>query len=226
MTRRASFAPPASFDPKTLSCTAIVASAAPVRRSGPAPDSSPESWTEILSIDAGSIDMDRLTGAPVLLAHDPTRHVGVVTAARIERGQLVADLKFSPRADVAAIIDDIGAGILRQCSAGYRVERWRKTPAGWLAERWQPLEVSLLPIAVATRNDKRSGPRFSVNFDAHSLRRMPASGARYLRRNARSVRRTRDLRTRMHGGRNNPCQQPVSPFVSLISITECEKNGR
>jgi hypothetical protein len=30
----------------------------------------------------------------------------------------------------------------------------------------------------------------------------------------------------MHGGRNNPCQQPVSPFISLISMTEGEKNGR
>jgi hypothetical protein len=30
----------------------------------------------------------------------------------------------------------------------------------------------------------------------------------------------------MHGGRNSPCQRPVSAFVSPIGIAEREKNGR
>jgi phage head maturation protease/phage major head subunit gpT-like protein len=112
-------------------------------------------FTEQLSMDAGAVDLSRLAaGAPVLNSHDAyslSSVLGVVERAWLENGEGRAVLRFSDRADVQPILSDIRAGILRNISVGYDVQKWEegKDKAGKRtkrAVRWQPAEISLVPV--------------------------------------------------------------------------------
>jgi hypothetical protein len=77
--------------------------------------------------------------------------LGVVERAWLTNGEGRALLRFSERADVQPILADIRAGILRNISVGYDVMKWEesKDKAGKRikrAVRWQPAEISLVPI--------------------------------------------------------------------------------
>lgn len=151
MTRRGSFAPPASLDREARTFTATIASSTPVRRPPPSPNGDNVPWDEILAITPQACDLSRLGGAPLLLGHDQTRHIGTITAARIEGGQLVADFRLSRRPEIDPILQDIADGVLVQTSAGYTVQSWRRQPSTtgvptFVAERWRPLEASALPL--------------------------------------------------------------------------------
>jgi hypothetical protein len=129
MTRRTSFAPPASLDTEARSFSATVATSAPVRRPPPTPDGSPEPWDEVLSLDPRHVDLSRLVGGPLLLGHDQARHLGVITGARIENGVLIADLKLSRRAEADQTLQDIADRVIQQVSAGFTVQSWRRQPS-------------------------------------------------------------------------------------------------
>ena len=115
-----------------------------------------ERFTEALSMDPKSVRLGRLNGgAPVLDAHGAysTRSVlGVVESARIEGGKGVATVRFSSRADVEPIWQDVRSGILRSISVGYAVHKWdvKRSAEGKLEKRtavdWEPYEVSIVPI--------------------------------------------------------------------------------
>lgn len=141
---------PTSWDAESRTCEAVIASETPVRRSGPAPDGSAGAWDEVLVISPSSVDLSRAEGAPVLRDHSATgdSHIGALSDVRIVRRELVATMRLSGRDDVAPILDDIAAGIVRSVSVGYRVQTWEA--AGnrtWRATKWTPMEVSIVPIA-------------------------------------------------------------------------------
>lgn len=115
-------------------------------------------FDEVLSMDARHVRLDRLNqGAPTLDSHSRyggvSAVIGVVESARLEGGKGIAKLRFSERADVAGIWQDIRDGILRNVSVGYSVSKWeRKMPSkeGEVEVRtavdWTPYEVSIVPI--------------------------------------------------------------------------------
>lgn len=114
-----------------------------------------ESWTESLEISADAVDLGRLNaGAPVLNTHSAyslSDQIGVVERAWLENGQGMATLRLSEREDVAPIAADIAAGIIRNISVGYSVQEWRESrepgqPVRRTAVRWQPMEISFVPI--------------------------------------------------------------------------------
>lgn len=115
-----------------------------------------ERYTEALSMDPKHIRLGRLnTGAPVLDSHSAWRVgsvLGVVESARIEDGKGVAKIRFSERAEVEPVWQDVRSGILRSISVGYSVHKWEvtKAAAGKVEKRtavdWEPHELSIVPI--------------------------------------------------------------------------------
>jgi phage head maturation protease len=141
---------PATYDEDARTVEVVWSTGADVRRR----DWDGE-YIERLSMDAGAVDMSRLSnGAPVLNSHDAwslSSVLGVVERAWIEGGEGRAVLRFSDRAEVQPILRDIRDGILRNISVGYDVMKWEegKDKDGKRfkrAVRWQPAEISLVPI--------------------------------------------------------------------------------
>ena len=113
-------------------------------------------WIERLLVTPEAIDLSRLNAsAPVLNTHstwDLADQIGVVLSASIEGGQGRATIKLSDREEIAGIVRDIGAGIIRNISVGYRVDQWEVKEAtatsGEIrtAKRWTPMELSFVPV--------------------------------------------------------------------------------
>lgn len=115
-----------------------------------------EDFYEELDISESSIRMDRLNnGAPFLNSHsnwDVSNVLGAVQRAWVENAQLMVEVRFSQREEVAPILADIADGILRHVSVGYMVHEYQITEKqGELdvmrAMDWEPMEVSIVPIA-------------------------------------------------------------------------------
>lgn len=109
------------------------------------------------SMEPGAVRMGRLASgsAPLLNSHrDYTVDdvIGVITQAWIENGQGKAIVRFSRRADVDPIWQDVQDGILRNASMGVAIHAVQDvTPQGSatrqvLVTDWEPEEVSLVPI--------------------------------------------------------------------------------
>ena len=120
-------------------------------------------YNEELSLEPGHVDLTRLNaGAPLLNAHasrDLADIVGVVERAWIAKGEGRAKVRFSPRADVAPIIADVEAGIIRNVSVGYSVRKYEITEGDtptYRAVDWQPMELSLVPIPADAAAQVRS----------------------------------------------------------------------
>lgn len=114
-----------------------------------------EPFMEELSLDPKHVRMDRLNnGAPLLNMHSRYRLndvIGVVESASIDGKEGRATVRFSEREDVAPIFADVAAGIIRNVSVGYRVNKIEKSrdEKGVLIVRvvdWEPQELSLVPI--------------------------------------------------------------------------------
>ena len=102
LTRAASLAP-RSFDPKARTAEAVISSGATVLRRGMHPDGR-GFGPYFERLDLAGVDLSRMDGAPVLVDHrapNSAARIGVVEAVRVERGALVAKLRFSERAEVA-----------------------------------------------------------------------------------------------------------------------------
>jgi phage head maturation protease len=138
---------PSTFDDKALTVEATIATAAPVtRRDAVGP------FMEILDINGA--DLAALRGVSVLDSHRQdglARVLGVVEASRIEGTEIIAKIKFSSRPDVAPVVDDVRAGVIKFLSVGYSVEKWTdgRDASGnrtRTAIRWTPREVSFVAV--------------------------------------------------------------------------------
>ena len=118
------------------------------------------SWSgrinESLSMDPSAVDLTRLNaGAPLLDAHksyDLRSQIGVVEKAWIKDGKGYATVRFSSRPEVEAIFRDIQDGIIRNISVGYKVLKYKELKRSdddtknFLAVRWEPMEISFVPV--------------------------------------------------------------------------------
>lgn len=109
------------------------------------------------SLDLAGADLSRLNaGAPVLnshASHDLTNVIGVVERAWVDGSEGRAEIRLSPRPEVAGIRADIAAGILRNVSIGYAIHEIERTSATRKGDpdqvrvtRFEPLEISLVPV--------------------------------------------------------------------------------
>lgn len=152
-TREASLVP-ATYNAETSTIDLVWSTGAPVRR---------YSWVrgewydEVLVLAGKAVDLSRLNaGASFLNSHDAydlNSVLGSVVpgSARIEKGQGVATVLLSQRPDLAPIIGDIKAGIIRNISVGYNVRRYLidekegEIPV-YRAVDWLPMEISAVAI--------------------------------------------------------------------------------
>lgn len=124
-------------------------------------------FVEVLSLDPAHVRLDMLRGASVLDAHkqyELADVLGVVIDAGIQSGAGWADVKFSARADVEPVWQDVQDGIIRHVSVGYTVEKWEETndPATGArvkkAIEWTPREISFVPLPADPGATVRSNP--------------------------------------------------------------------
>jgi hypothetical protein len=138
-------------------------------------------WEE-LSLEADAVDLSRLqAGAPLLNTHDQWRLssvIGVVESASIDSRaeQGLAEVRFSQRDDVEPLFRDVRDGIIRNVSVGYQVLEWDRIPPSdteprWIyrAVRWQPTEISLVPVGA----DAGAGVRSAEQARAQGVRLVP-----------------------------------------------------
>jgi hypothetical protein len=129
-------------------------------------------FLEELSMELGHIRMDRLnSGAPLLNTHDEWdvgSVLGVVEKAWLATSEGRAIVRFSKRAEVGPVWQDVQDGIIRNVSVGYRVYRFQDVTKPTdamkrlLAVDWEPMEISLVPIGAdnggKVRQDKQRSP--------------------------------------------------------------------
>lgn len=156
---------PRSFNASDSTVEVIAASATPVARRD-----AKGAFLEIL--DASGADLDALRGASVLDGHQQSgvaSILGVVEDAWVEGDIVAARLRLSARPEVAAIVEDIRAGIIASVSVGYAVTEWRDgTDANGqrtrTATKWTPREISFVPVGADVRARTRSlDDRAAVN---------------------------------------------------------------
>lgn len=111
-------------------------------------------YMEELSLQPGAVRLDRLNkGGPLLDSHESyslRSQIGVVQRAWLNGSEGRALVKFSKRAEVEPIFQDVVDGIYRNVSVGYKVHRKERDETGTTpverAVDWEPYEVSLVPI--------------------------------------------------------------------------------
>lgn len=152
---RAATTVPASYNEADGSFEIVWTTGAAVRRY----DWSQGEFDETLSTDPGAVRLDRLNaGAPVLRAHDRFTLEGVIGSvvpgsARMANGQGVARIRLADTPDAADVVAKVLAGHVRNVSVGYTVHQYEQIstadgePKQMRAIDWEPLEVSLVPIA-------------------------------------------------------------------------------
>lgn len=134
-------------------------------------------YNEVLSIDTAAMRMERINaGAPVLNNHRSwggvDSQLGKVERAWVDNGVAKAILRFSKRADVQPIIQDIRDGIISSVSVGYRVYKYEEqaapepkaSPNGsradttptYIARDWEPYEISMVSIPADTKSGVRA----------------------------------------------------------------------
>jgi hypothetical protein len=115
-------------------------------------------YIEKLSMKPEHIRLDRLNaGAPLLNTHQSYRledQIGVVEegSAKVSGGKATARVRFSGRADVAPILQDVKDKVIRNVSVGYRVHKFEEVTGkdGAASTRtavdWEPFEISMVPM--------------------------------------------------------------------------------
>lgn len=127
-----------------------------------------EEIEEELATGPRNVRLDRLNaGAPVLDTHargNLAAQIGIVVpgSARMHGGRGFATLRLSDRPELASIVNDIAAGIIRNLSVGYRVhvyeiERRPGQPALYRATDWEPTEISFVPVPFDAGAQVRTG---------------------------------------------------------------------
>ena len=122
--------------------------------------------TEILSHDESAADLSRFNdSAPVLWSHDPTQQIGVINRAWIENRKGYAQISFGNSAKAQEVKADVEAGIIRNVSIGYSIEKMEEDEEGrMIATRWRALELSFVSVAAdASVGVGRSHQSYSSN---------------------------------------------------------------
>ena len=152
-------------------------------------------WTETayeeeLAVTPEAVDMSRFDAGTVQVLDGHRVYggvsaiIGIATRGSIENGEGKATLKLSTREEMAGIVADIKAGIIRSISFGYNVTKYEITRAIdrtdgvnmplYRAVSWQPYEISFVTVPAdadaSTRSQPASGVHceFTTRAPAHS----------------------------------------------------------
>ncbi|MES3464845.1 phage major capsid protein [Enterobacter hormaechei] len=122
---------------------------------------------EILKCTPDSVDLTRmLNGAPLLIEHDFTRHVGIVLDARVDSDNVCrATVKLSSIQEAETIFTMIQEGIRTKISVGYNIESYHIEGENLIVDLWSPYEVS----SVSVPADDYVGVSRSLNINEIQL---------------------------------------------------------
>lgn len=128
-----------------------------------------------LQIDENSVKLDRLNnGAPLLDSHKDWQladQIGVVEKAWIKDGLAYATIRFSKRAGVEDIWQDVLDGIYRGISPGLSILSWEEIHKDdekymtLLATEWEPRELTLCPVQADPGAHTLSDQTPTINHD-------------------------------------------------------------
>lgn len=124
-------------------------------------------YFEELAVDSDAVDMSRLRdGAPLLAAHGQWSLgdvIGVVERAWLENGTGKALVRFAKDETSDQVFQKVKDRVLRNVSVGYSVQEYTNVSEKgdevptFRATRWQPAEISIVPIGfdsgAKTRNN-------------------------------------------------------------------------
>jgi hypothetical protein len=153
-------------------------------------------YDEQLLVDPSAVNMSRFNAGAVQVLdnHDTTGGIasilGIASTGWLEAGSAtqpargMATLRLSQRPELAGAIGDIKAGIIRDISFGYSVERYQITPAAsrtdggnvdlWTAISWTPQEISFVPVPADPGAGTRSAPnQFACEFTRAATAQLP-----------------------------------------------------
>jgi len=207
-----------------------------------------QDWIEELSMDKAHVNLDRLNnGAPLLANHSSyslNDVIGVVEKAWIQGGEGRALVKFSERAEIAPIIADVKAGILRNISVGYNLKRLERQPdlqdgiPVYLAIDWEPMEISLVTIPADAGAQVRSeGDIHLVTITSKEDRAMPDKAKEKvpppeskpvdetaIRAEGEKIERERQLTIRSFGKLSRTPEAEITGFIERGTSTEDARN--
>lgn len=124
---------------------------------------------EILRHNDSSVDLGRLNSIGTLLFnHNADKPIGKIESAKIENGRGEAVVSFDTDEESDVIFQKVKRGSLRGVSVGYRVNEWSHDKAGkiWYAERWTPLEISIVSVPA----DPSVGVNRKLNYNENNER--------------------------------------------------------
>ena len=135
-----------------------------------------KSYLEVLSLDPAHVRMERFNqGAPLLDSHSAysvADMLGVIVPGSVElkKTAAVGRVRFSKRAAVEPVWQDVRDGLIRSVSIGYRVYKFEEKPGKTeeappvrTAVDWEPFEASMVPIPADAGARVRSGETSDAN---------------------------------------------------------------
>jgi phage head maturation protease len=165
---------PSSFNTENRTVEAVIASAQPVPR-----QDERGAFHEVL--DPAGLDIAASRGASVLDSHQRdglNRVLGTLDDVRVEGDQVIGTIRFSGRPEIAPMVDDVRAGVIRHLSVGYEVAAWSDDQAGngmrtRTATKWTIREASFVSIPAdrnaRTRNAPLPSGRADINRSIREL---------------------------------------------------------
>lgn len=151
-------------------------------------------YEEELAVSTEAVDMTRFEAGVVQVIDSHRVHggvnaiLGIALRGWINAGEGRAVIKLSQRQEVAGIVQDIQAGIIRSISFGYSVERYEITRAQdrtdgvnlplYRAVRWTPQEISFVTVPADANASTRSHDAGQPAGAANRSQSQPAPGAR------------------------------------------------
>lgn len=132
-------------------------------------------YIEKLSLDPAHIRIGRLNdGGPLLDSHSAwsvADQLGAVVPGSVSltKDEARATVRFSRRASVDPVWQDVKDGIIRSVSVGYRTYKYEETEEKGnalpvrTAVDWEPFEVSMVPIPADAGAKARDGKAVDVN---------------------------------------------------------------
>ena len=184
-------------------------------------------YIEELEVSEKAIRTERLDkGLSAIDSHnqyDGIRGVyGISEAWRIEKGLLIATIRFDETARSDEIFQKVASGILRHVSLGYKVHRYFKTAGEGdnldtlRAVDWEPLEISFVPVSFETENGVRNESKSNNSTMLVQIeeRKMP------------------DENTPVEGSENTPVRtepntpQPQTRKEPEVNVNEIRSNER
>ncbi len=134
-------------------------------------------YDEALDVTPEAVDMTRFDAGTVQVIDNHRLYGGVNAILGIaERGWIAngegrATIRLSQRPEVAGIVADIRAGVIRAISFGYSVQQYAITPGAqrtdggtvdlYRAVRWTPQEISFVTVPADAGAGTRSAPQAS-----------------------------------------------------------------